>query len=463
MQYVLRLNGEQHELLKSYLFPGDGREAGALLLCGRRSGQRRHVLTAMKVELIPLEACERTADRLTWPTSVALNLINEAVRRELAIVKVHSHPGGFDQFSRFDDAADRSFLGSVHNAIDDGQPHGSAIALPGGRLFGRALTAAGSFEPFELVSVAGESIQLWHAERDFRPPEFVLRQAQAFGEGTIEQLRRMSIAVLGTSGTGSPLIAQLVRSGIGRLVLVDPDDVEEKNLNRIAFSSVANVGQPKVDVIARAIRGIGLGTEVVALREEIGHPDAVRLVAECDLLFGCMDSATGRDILNRIATFYNIPYIDVGVALRARPGGGVDSVSAAVHYLQPGRSSLRSRGVYDAEDVRAETMKRDSPEQYQQQLEEKYIRGVQENRPAVMAVNAFASATAALEMLARIHPYRYDDNYALQQHEHHSGFIARKSEDDLKRCEVLAKHVGRGDLVPLLDRPELSEIDEAAA
>ena len=332
--------------------------------------------------------------------------------------------------------------------------------LPGGRLFARALTASGAFEPFELVSVAGEAIQLWHAERDFQLPEFVLRQAQAFGEGTIEQLQRMSIAVVGTSGTGSPLIAQLVRSGVGRLVLVDPDHIEEKNLNRIAFSTFADIGQQKVDVITKAVRGIGLGTEVVALGEDIGHPEAVHLVAECDLLFGCMDSATGRDLSNRIATFYNLPYIDVGVALRARSGGGVDTVSAAVHYLQPGRSSLRSRGVYDAEDVRAETMKRDSPEQYERQVKEKYIRGVQENRPAVMAINAFAASTAVLEMLARIHPYRYDDNYALQQFEHHSGLVVRKAEDELERCEVLAKYVGRRDVLPLLGRPELSEIHE---
>ena len=43
----------------------------------------------------------------------------------------------------------------------------------------------------------------------------------------------MSIAVVGCSGTGSPVIEQLARLGVGRLVLVDPDRVEEKNLNRI--------------------------------------------------------------------------------------------------------------------------------------------------------------------------------------------------------------------------------------
>ena len=46
-------------------------------------------------------------------------------------------------------------------------------------------------------------------------------------------------------------------------------------------------------------------------------------------------------------------------------------------------------------------MKRDAREQYERQVKEKYIRGVQENRPAVMAINAFAASTAVLEMLAR--------------------------------------------------------------
>jgi tRNA A37 threonylcarbamoyladenosine dehydratase len=61
-------------------------------------------------------------------------------------------------------------------------------------------------------------------------------QDQAFGEGTTRQLQRLRIAVAGASGTGSPVIEQLVRL-VGHLVLVDDDRVEHRNLNWITFAT----------------------------------------------------------------------------------------------------------------------------------------------------------------------------------------------------------------------------------
>ena len=253
-------------------------------------------------------------------------------------------------------------------------------------------------------------------------------------------------------------MAQLARSGIGRLVLVDPKLVKEVNLNRIAFTQRSDIGSPKVEVVGDAVKATGLCTEIDPIHGDLANPDAVRAVAECDILFGCMDSLTGRDILNRIATFYTMPYIDVGVSLDARPNGGVDAVWASVHYLQPSLSSLRSRGVLNGEDVRAEAMKRNDPEEYARQRDQHYIRGVQEERPAVMPLNTFASSVAVLELLARIHPFRYDNRYALQRFALHDGFSARNDESEFAACPILAKHLGRGDVEPLLDRPNLSDL-----
>lgn len=54
-------------------------------------------------------------------------------------------------------------------------------------------------------------------------------------------------------------------------------------------------------------------------------PDAVRAVAECDVIFGCVDTAEGRNLANRIAAYYLLPYIDVGVSLAANGVGGISS------------------------------------------------------------------------------------------------------------------------------------------
>ena len=459
MKYSLRLTGEQHRQLQDHIFQSDGMEAGALLRCGRRDGRQQHIFTTIEVKPIPLEVCQRTAINLTWPTDIALDFIEAAAKRGQAVVKVHSHPSGFEQFSQWDDESDNSFLGAVHDFCGDGQPHASAVMLPGGRMFARALTADGSFAHFDRVCSVGEQFSLWLSESDYRPPEFVLRHAQAFGEGTIEQLQRMSAAVIGVSGTGSPLVAQLARSGIGRLVLVDPKLVKELNLNRIAFARHEDIGRPKVEVVGEAVRAMGLSTEVVQIHGDIADPETVQTVAECDILFGCVDSLSGRDILNRIATYYNLPYIDVGVSLDARHDGGVDAVWASIHYLQPSLSSLRSRGIFNGEDVRAEAMKRNNPDEYARQQDQQYIRGVEEGRPAVMPLNAFASSVAVLEFLARIHPFRYDNRFALQRWALHDGLTTREGESELAVCPLLGRHLGRGDVVPLLDRPNLSGLE----
>ncbi|MDB5295216.1 MAG: hypothetical protein JWO31_1199, partial [Phycisphaerales bacterium] len=395
-------------------------------------------------------------------------LLQEAIRRRMAIVKIHSHPGGYDRFSDRDDASDNSFFRAVTDLLEDGMPHASAVMLPeadGFRVFARIMGGDGVIGQTDLVTVAGDDLLMWHSTMAGMP-EFVRRHAQAFGAGTVSRLRQMRVAVVGCSGTGSPLISQLVRLGVGKLLLIDMDRVEWKNLNRIymTHASDANLARLKVDVLAEEIGRVGLGTEVACMARDVATPEVVRAVPGCDVLFGCVDSMSARDVLNRLATYYNLAYFDLGVQLQAAPGGGVDQVTAAVHYLQPGLSSLKSRSVYDSEDVRAELLKRDDPAEYRRRRKEGYIRGVQEDRPAVISVNTLAAALAVNELLARIHPFRNDPNgrFALQQFALHEGFNFIKAERDLPRCPVLAKEVGRGDVTPLLNRPDLAEGPVAA-
>ena len=76
-KYALRMTEAQHIVLRSHLFPGDGNEAVALLLCGRRKGQERHILTVRKVVTVPHTVCDRRPDRITWPTGFVDSLLEE--------------------------------------------------------------------------------------------------------------------------------------------------------------------------------------------------------------------------------------------------------------------------------------------------------------------------------------------------------------------------------------------------
>lgn len=275
MEIILRMTGRQHTTLRAHLFPGDGNEAVALALCGRRVGESRHVLTVRKIQPVPYEACTvRTPLRVTWPTDQVLpQLLEEALRRGLALLKIHSHPGGLAEFSKTDDASDRILFPSVYGWTNGEHPHASAIMLPDGHIFGRVVKEDRKFEPLALVVVAGDDLQYFrHSSGDEEGvPEFARRHTQAFGAGTTRALRNLSIAVIGCSGTGSPVIEQLARLGVGRLVIVDPDRVEEKNLNRILNATMedARLERFKVEVLARAIRHMGLGTKVVPLARNL--------------------------------------------------------------------------------------------------------------------------------------------------------------------------------------------------
>jgi hypothetical protein len=459
MKYALRMTEMQHGTLRSHLFPGDANEAVALLLCGRRKGEARHVFTVQKVVPVPYEVCDRRPDRITWPTDLVESLLREAFRKEQAVVKVHSHPTDYRRFSEVDDRSDKDLFTSITSFLNDELQHASVVMLPDGGLFGRAVGDEGKIAgPLGSIMVVGQDLRIWSARQHDGPDGFALRHAQAFGEGTISMLRTLSIAIVGCSGTGSIVAEQLARLGVGRLVLVDPDVVEEKNLNRIVNSGKEDVylARPKVHVLASSIARMGLNQEVLPVAANLISPDVVRKVAECDVVFGCMDGAEGRHMLNRLATFYVLPYFDVGVRIDADGRGGIDSIAGAVHYLQPGLSSLLSRGSYDMKRVEAEEIRRTDLELYRRQVKEGYLRGVEEDRPAVISVNMFFAALAVNELLARLHRYR---NLPNEHFAYLGGSLSEMQfypESEAATCAVLQRHVGRGDVVPLLERPVLS-------
>ena len=96
--------------------------------------------------------------------------------------------------------------------------------------------------------------------------------------------------------------------------------MKERNVNRVLNSTMQDVEEKrlKVDVQADAIERIGLKTRVIRLSKSLWSPDVVRSVAQCDVLFGCMDSIDGRFLLNALASYYTLPYFDIRGAAAAR-------------------------------------------------------------------------------------------------------------------------------------------------
>jgi hypothetical protein len=69
-----------------------------------------------------------------------------------------SHPGGYPQFSSGDDESDSDLFNSVFGWTDSRYPHASAVMLPGGSMFGRAILRGGAFQPLDSILVPGNDL-----------------------------------------------------------------------------------------------------------------------------------------------------------------------------------------------------------------------------------------------------------------------------------------------------------------
>jgi hypothetical protein len=457
----IRISGVHYDALHRHLFPRDGKEAVAIALCGRSEHGDDQVLLVQELFLVPHAAClVREPDRVLWPTSLIDEALQKAARSKMAIVKIHCHPGYYEQFSPSDNASDDALFKCIHAWLDDDRPHASCIMLPDGRVFGRFFLPSMEIELLHQFSVAGSRIEHWYygSEADYKE-SLQLRNLQAFGPATIGILSRMKIAVLGCSGTGSPTIEQLKRLGVGELLLVDPDYVDFLNLNRIIGSTYrdAQAKRAKTEVMEREIGKTGFGTRVRMYTDFVSTREIVEDLTTCDLIFSCVDGAEGRHIANLVSSFYLIPLIDMGVKFTCAADGSIHAIFGSVHFVQPGGSSLLSRGQYDLHNLRGEAIRRANQEEA---ARNQYLAAAGVSSPAVISINMQVSATAVNEFLARIHPYRNIAGEDVDVVRIHFADCSTFYEGGFEPCPFFQKYVGRGDMDPLLNNPEFSHVQK---
>jgi tRNA threonylcarbamoyladenosine dehydratase len=88
-----------------------------------------------------------------------------------------------------------------------------------------------------------------------------------YGSGSLQRLTRAHVAVVGIGGVGSWAAEALARSGVGRLTLIDADDVCVSNTNRQLHALEGNYGRGKVAVIAERLRAINPQLQVDEVAE----------------------------------------------------------------------------------------------------------------------------------------------------------------------------------------------------
>jgi proteasome lid subunit RPN8/RPN11 len=450
----LVLTQEIHSSLREHLFPGDGKEAAAILLCNRHEGTRLKLL-AKELILVPYDECKfRTTNFISWPGSYLEKAIDVAEATSMSIVLVHSHPGGFLEFSDIDDQSDVDTMQSLYQGVST--IHGSAVMVSTGEIRARLYNEGKYPECVTLVTVAGDNIHYWWGINAEPQPSTI-----AYTSGMTDTFKYLTAAVIGVSGTGSIVAEQIARLGFGEILLIDHDHIERKNLNRILNSTMedAVISRSKVDMFANAIHRIRGADVARPFNSTIFSRQTVLAVADADVIFCCVDTYQARMIADLIASAFLIPLLDVGVKIptHVEPEEGltITDVVGRVDYVKPGGATLSDRSVYTPELLYKEHLRLTNPESYEEQLALGYIAGIQEEAPSVITLNMRAASTCVSEFIARCFPYRESTNERFAR----IRFSLVEAEEDYTNESEIVKssnpRLAEGSKEPLLGLPEL--------
>lgn len=139
--------------------------------------------------------------------------------------------------------------------------------------------------------------------------------------GSDPLIAERSFVVLGAGSLGSRVAEMLAAAGAAKLVIVDPDILEPRNLRR-HLCGMEHLGRPKAEAVADELARRGFPTEVTALvgRAQVDHANAVREAIQNAAGVVCTtDSAPPRQLANHCAVHAGVASIVANVQLRPEP------------------------------------------------------------------------------------------------------------------------------------------------
>ena len=181
------------------------------------------------------------------------------------------------------------------------------------------------------------------------------RTYDTWGQETQNTISRLRVGIVGLGSVGCIVAEAMARIGIARVTLIDPDKVEEHNLDRLLYATSRDIGKLKVNLAARTMKrnATADGFQVTALPVSVHHKTGYKAALDCDVLFSCVDRPVPRDVLNYIAIAHLIPVIDGGVAVETNGQGANHFFSAhwRAHIITPYHQCLRCNQQYNTSMV----------------------------------------------------------------------------------------------------------------
>lgn len=455
MRYAVSVIEAQYDALTKHLFSA-GTEMAAYLLCRfSRTGEETRLFVR---EVIPVEAADviSASDHHMQirPTSF-LRAMKRAHLTKQGFIFVHSHPPSHPKHSSQDDSEEQKLFKTAHLRIEGAPVHASLVLSSPYHPVGRVWLPDGHHERIARVSVIGRRFQYFFSSPEGEQSVLPIfdRQVRAFGQDFQRIVGGLHIGVIGAGGTGSAVIEQLIRLGAGRISVFDGQTLSNTNVTRVYGSRFVDVDIPKVKLMERLAADIGLGTVVNPVFGSITSRENAERLRDCDIVFCCTDDQWGRSILTRLAMYYYIPVIDMGVKIDSE-NGMIHAVQGRVTVLAPGAACLFCRGRITTDRVAAESKESANPAEAAELRRQQYIPELEDIAPAVIPFTTTIAASAVTELVQRLTGFMGADRASTEiLHLIDAGRLKTNSAPPLPDCNICGTQRlwGRGDVNPLMD------------
>ncbi len=139
------------------------------------------------------------------------------------------------------------------------------------------------------------------------------RNIRFFGKEGQSRLKNTYVVVVGIGGLGTHVVQQLILLGVGRLTLIDMEELDNTNLNRYvgARNDDPIPGTKKVEIGSRMVDEINPVIQACKVPEQLTSEESFNAIIQADYVFGCLDNEGARLILNELCAAYSKPYIDL--------------------------------------------------------------------------------------------------------------------------------------------------------
>lgn len=350
------------DLLLQHVRGGRDQEELAFALWRPSTGEARTSALISRI-VPPLDGERKLHGNASFEAAYLTRVVRLACAEQVGVAFMHNHlSAGWQEMSDVDVVAERDRIA----------PATRATGLP---LIGLTLGTDGSWsarfwtwdgERFnrswcDKVKVVGRAIHVTYNDRQMPPPRrqhMLRRTIDTWGESRQGDLARLRVGVVGVGSVGGLVAEMLSRIGVQRVTLIDPDRVEEHNLDRLTYASERDVGEKKVRLLAKHLRrgATADGFEVSERPSAIQVDECYRAALDCDVVFSAVDRPLPKDLLNHIAYTHCIPVISGGVFVDTKTDGTLGQAAWSVLAVGPERRCLRCDGQYTTSDV---TMERD--------------------------------------------------------------------------------------------------------